>query len=79
MNQVKDGPGITTYKDGSEIYKGLYFNGLRHGPGEVNYSNGSYFKGFYEKGMWEGHGLYIRGDGIEFKGTWKENLLVDEI
>jgi hypothetical protein len=40
----KNGRGTCTYIDGS-VYTGYYVNGLRHGYGEMKYSNGCKFKG----------------------------------
>ncbi|CDJ32305.1 uncharacterized protein EMH_0043350 [Eimeria mitis] len=54
------GPGIATYvvdEEGStEKFAGEYIGGIRHGPGEYQFSDGSLFKGSYENNKKSGLG-----------------------
>lgn len=54
------GPGIATYvvdeEGNKESFAGEYVGGIRHGPGEYQFSDGSHFKGSYENNKKSGLG-----------------------
>lgn len=49
---------------------GLYKEGLREGPGIIEYHDGSKFEGFFVDSLKVGSGTFRRADGIKFKGEW---------
>ena len=53
------------------IYHGEIENGLRHGRGNCNYSNGNVYNGEYQNGKREGTGVYQWSDGDAYNGEWK--------
>ncbi len=56
------------WPDGN-IYKGEYFNGLKHGKGVFYFANGKIFKGEWKNGQKNGNGELKIGEQV-IKGIW---------
>ena len=53
------------------IYQGEIKNGLRHGRGNCNYSNGDVYNGEFKNGRLEGTGVYQWSNGDAYNGELK--------
>lgn len=73
----KKGIGVAYYKSGYR-YEGAFFDGLRHGYGELHDGAGGVFKGFWMDDKMHGEGFYIDHEGSLFKQVWKSGELVDQ-
>ena len=50
MNDKKCGQGVYKWQSGN-IYKGSYFDDLRHAYGEMYWTDKSYYKGMWDEGI----------------------------
>ena len=62
-----------TIKGVDFLYHGEIENGLRHGRGDCNYSNGDVYNGEFQNGLQEGRGVYKYASGDAYDGEWKDN------
>lgn len=56
------------------IYVGEWYNGLRHGYGDVIYSNGDSYYGEWQENKYHGVGRYRYANGDIYDGEWIDNL-----
>jgi hypothetical protein len=63
--------------DNNAIYKGEYKNHMRHGEGELLWTNGDKYKGSFRDNMMDGKGTLVFGDdrGGEYVGEWCRNQM----
>lgn len=59
----------------SQQYIGEFLDGVRHGMGRFEYSNGNLFTGAWERDMKCGFGTLKWANGDEYTGEWKENKM----
>lgn len=66
--------------DLNAIYKGEHKKGLRHGEGELKWTNGDVYKGSFRNNMMEGKGTLVFGGerGGEYAGDWYRNQMHGE-
>ena len=66
-------PSIVTYNDGN-IYKGeIKINGVKHGLGEMYYTNGDVFASRWVNDVSFGSGVYFSKNGTIYRGSWINN------
>lgn len=58
------------------MYKGNYKEDLRHGYGEMHWTDGSIYKGEWLKGIQHGYGEMIFPDGKRKSGIFENNTYV---
>ena len=69
----KHGKGVETLGDESEKYTGMFFGGLRHGRGLLEYSNGGSYDGEFQAGKKHGKGSEIYSDGTQYIGCYEND------
>ena len=75
-NDMKDGHGVLTFKDGSK-YSGLFFRDCIEGHGSIVYANRSRYTGFFMKGLYHGRGTLVEPPkNVSSKGACYEGLWV---
>jgi hypothetical protein len=52
------------------VFTGAFLNGLFHGEGRYQYSDGSYYQGGWNGNKMHGKGLYVDADGVRWEGTF---------
>ncbi len=65
-----NGTGTYVYKNASAKFVGTFRNGLAHGKGICEFSNGDRYEGEWKKGKFEGQGVLIFKDGRRADGHW---------
>jgi hypothetical protein len=55
---LKEGVGISTFDEDSEIHSGEYHKGMLHGIGKCIYAEGSSYWGQFKEGFYDGFGKY---------------------
>jgi len=70
-------PLLSPYKllSTSQVYKGQWHEGKRHGQGELYEPDGSVYKGYWKNDMKNGKGKYIWSDGKVYIGEWKDDQM----
>jgi hypothetical protein len=66
------GKGEMTYSDGSKLWGYWSPEGIPHGRGKKNYTDGTIFDGEFRQGVIEGHGRMNYTDGRWYLGEWCE-------
>jgi len=67
-------PEILQQRLGFQRHVGEYRDGLRDGPGEMLFADGTLYRGNFEKNRRHGHGHYRNSDGTPiFTGPWKND------
>mmetsp|Transcript_18560 Transcript_18560/g.16162 ORF Transcript_18560/g.16162 Transcript_18560/m.16162 type:complete len:203 (+) Transcript_18560:286-894(+) len=61
------------FKENSAIYKGQWYNGMRHGRGEQYWTDGSQYVGYWRNNMANGKGRLIHADGDVYEGEWLDD------
>lgn len=61
-----------------KIYSGGIVQGLKHGSGDLEYSDGRTYKGDFVDGKRSGTGTYTWPDGRVYVGGWKDDDLTGE-
>jgi DNA polymerase III epsilon subunit family exonuclease len=56
-------------------YEGQFKDGLRHGHGLLNYSNGSIFDGNWDEDKRSGYGVLTWPNGDQYKGDWSNGKM----
>ncbi|CAF4030698.1 unnamed protein product [Adineta steineri] len=54
-------------------YEGEMKDGIEHGKGHMEYTNGDKYTGIYVEGNITGQGVYIFANGNRYEGQWKDN------
>ena len=72
MNDLKDGKGNLTYKNGDNYY-GEFKDDKRNGKGKLKYTNGDYYVGEFKDDKKEGSGTYFYKDGDYYEGDFKDD------
>lgn len=67
-------PTVGLLSNTGDICVGAFKNGLKHGEGHENFSNGDSYHGEYINGLPEGYGEYIWSDGSNYKGDFKQGV-----
>lgn len=82
LSHIRNRPGPKHLPMSSDItrelttlgaYKGNWKNGLPHGRGVYQYSNGDVFDGQWRYGKKDGRGMYRFASGTVFDGFWTNN------
>jgi hypothetical protein len=64
------------HQDSSNIYKGFFKQGVRHGHGTMSWKSGEHAGCFYDgewsDGQMHGHGMYIDAEGGVFEGGFED-------
>ena len=53
----------------------MFAKGLKHGRGDFQWNDGSYFKGNFVYDCMEGYGVYQWSDNTNYEGDWKEGKM----
>jgi hypothetical protein len=64
-----------TLKIGESFYQGQCQNGIPHGVGKMEYSDGQFYEGFFSNGLRHGRGTHYFPDGFEMSGFWVNGIL----
>ena len=68
--------GIYAMLPDDGMYEGeVNEEGLRHGKGNVTYSNGTVYVGQWENGLMHGKGMVRHIDNSWYQGDWKEGRI----
>mmetsp|Transcript_2035 Transcript_2035/g.4654 ORF Transcript_2035/g.4654 Transcript_2035/m.4654 type:complete len:498 (+) Transcript_2035:2152-3645(+) len=65
---------FTYMKPGEWMYIGDLVEGLRQGPGECLWENGTSYKGLWHEDKRQGHGKFIDSDGTVYDGDWDNDM-----
>ena len=77
-NCVKDGVGLLTYADGSQV-ECNFVGDFPDGRGVKTFPDGSVYKGELKDGLFHGKGKYRQPkDGSEYNGNWVKNEMKGE-
>ena len=57
-----------------KVYDGAWDEGVRHGAGYCNYSDGSKYSGNWFEGTFHGHGVWRDKCGDSYAGDWIRNI-----
>ena len=72
-NCAKDGHGVLTYADGSQV-ESTFVDEYPEGRGVKTFPDGSIYKGTFRQGLFHGTGRYRQPlDGSEYNGNWVRN------
>ena len=66
----ENGVGTYVYQDNAAIYAGAFKDGLAHGKGSCDYSNGDHYEGEWANGSFNGYGALYLKDGTVVQGYW---------
>jgi hypothetical protein len=58
----------------TKVYDGAWDEGVRHGAGYCNYSDGSKYSGNWYEGTFHGHGVWRDKCGDSYAGDWIRNI-----
>ena len=61
------------------MYKGNYFDDLRHGYGEMYWLDGSYYKGMWERGIQHGKGEMCLFNNSPKRGIFENNVYIGDL
>ena len=67
-----NGRGTYVYDEGNAKYTGSFKNGMPHGNGICDYSNGELYDGEWRAGSFHGVGTLYLKDGSPVRGYWEE-------
>lgn len=78
QNCIKQGPGVLTYADGSQV-ECYFVNDFPEGFGKKIFADKSVYVGSFKAGLFHGQGRYRQpSDGSEYSGSWIRNEIRGE-
>ena len=59
--------------DNGAVYKGQWYQEMRHGHGVQIWPDGAKYEGYWKNNKADGQGIFFHADGDVYDGEWKED------